>query len=145
MMKCGLLCEVTRSLLWSEGFVFTFQLLNSALWEGTLILTHPPSLNLSLLPCCIGLNFSQCCLRKGVEKKAVEVINKSICMTHLLGFEIFCPSFKEPLLLFEGIRCLFLFFQRRMDWKLYILDFFWATAEITKRHNGAFSLDYCQD
>lgn len=52
---------------------------------------------------------------RGKKKKAVEVPNKSICMTHLLGFETFYPSFKEPLLLFEGIRCLFLFFQRRMD------------------------------
>lgn len=146
MVKCRLLCEATRSLLRSEGFVFTFQLPICVLWERTLILLpHPPSLNLSLLPCCIGQNFGQCCLRKGGGKKAVEVTNKSTHMTHLLGFKTFYPSSKEPLLLFEGIRCLFLFFQRRMDWKLYILDFFWATADSIKRHNGAFSLDYCQN
>lgn len=139
MVKCGLPCGATRSLLWNEGFVFTFQLLICALWERTLILLpHPPSLNLSLLPCCIGQNFGQCCLRKGGGKKAVEVTNKSTCMTHLLGFKTFYPSFKEPLLLFEGIRCLFLFFRRRMDWKLYIVDFFWPTADIIKDIMGLF-------
>lgn len=80
----------------------------------------------------------------GGKEGSWEVTNKSTCMTHLLGLKISYPSSKEPLLFFEGIRCLFLFFQRRMDWKLYILDFFWATADIIKRHNGAFSLDYCQ-
>lgn len=52
---------------------------------------------------------------EGGGKKAVEVTNKSTCMTHLLGFKTLYPSFTGPLLLSEGIRCFFLFFQRRMD------------------------------
>lgn len=137
----------SRSPLWSEGFVFTFQFLICAVCERTLIfLLHPPSLNLSF---CFHVALVRLLVRvvyeRGVEKKAVEITNKSICMTHLLGFKTLYPSFTGPLLLSEGIRCLFIFFQRRMDWKLYVLDFFWVTADIIKRHNGTFSLDYCQN
>jgi len=51
---------------------------------------------------------------RGKKNEAVEVPNKSICMTHLPGFKTFSPL-KEPFFLSEEIRCSFLFFQRRMD------------------------------